>query len=247
MIAGGLGTIGADMTEKIVFPAGTLLVQLGGPGMRIGMGGGAASLDGGRRQRRRARLRLGAARQPRDRAPRPGSHQPLLGARRRTTRSWRSTTSARAACPTPSPSWSTTPAAARASTCARCRSRRSGLAPKEIWCNESQERYVLALAPESLPLFAALCERERCPYAVVGVARDDGRLVLGDGPDDRDDEDRAIDMPMDVLLGKPPKMHARRRRASRAAGGSLDLTGVDLRDGRVSTCCATRRSPPSAS
>ena len=53
----------------------------------------------------------------------------------------------------------------------------TGLAPKEIWCNESQERYVLAIAPESLPLFDALCERERCPFAVVGVATDERQLV----------------------------------------------------------------------
>ena len=83
-------------------------------------------LDGGRRQRRRARLRLGAARQPRDRAPRAGGHQPLLEPRRRTTRCWRSTTSARAGCRTPSPSSSTAPGWGRASTCRRCRSRSRG-------------------------------------------------------------------------------------------------------------------------
>ena len=105
----------------------------------------------------------------------------------------------------------------------------SGLAPKEAWCNESQERYVVALAPGSLGRFAALCERERCPHAVVGVARDDGRLVLGDGPDDRDDEDRAIDMPMEVLLGKPPRMTRDVTRVARDAG-VLDLTGLDVRE-----------------
>jgi phosphoribosylformylglycinamidine synthase len=79
----------------------------------------------------------------------------------------------------------------------------SGLAPKEIWCNESQERYVMAVSPEALPLFTAMCERERCPFAVVGVATDEKQLVLADpaGPD------TPIDMPMDVLLGKPPKSH----------------------------------------
>ena len=105
----------------------------------------------------------------------------------------------------------------------------SGLAPKEAWCNESQERYVVALEPSSLPLFAALCDRERCPYAVVGVARDDGRLILADGPHDLDDEDRAIDMPMEVLLGKPPRMTRDVQRVSRD-GGSIDLAGLDLRD-----------------
>src|SRR5690606_12830516 len=81
----------------------------------------------------------------------------------------------------------------------------SGLAPKEIWSNESQERYVLAIAPGSLEAFRALCERERAPFAVIGVAQDDGQLVLrGTG---RDGEDLvAVDMPMEVLLGKPPRM-----------------------------------------
>ncbi len=58
----------------------------------------------------------------------------------------------------------------------------SGLAPKEIWCNESQERYVLAVAPDALPIFEAMCERERCPFAVVGVVSAERELVLEDGP-----------------------------------------------------------------
>ncbi len=91
----------------------------------------------------------------------------------------------------------------------------SGLAPKEIWCNESQERYVLAIAPESLPEFAALCERERCPCAVVGVATDDGQLVLASAADDADDDDRPIDMPMEVLLGQAPADDPRRRPGAR--------------------------------
>ena len=116
----------------------------------------------------------------------------------------------------------------------------SGLAPKEIWCNESQERYVVALAPESLPLFEALCERERCPYAVVGVRRaTTAGWCSATGRDDRDDEDRAIDMPMDVLLGKPPEDARATSRASARDGGSLDLTGVDLQRGRV-----RRAAPP---
>jgi phosphoribosylformylglycinamidine synthase len=80
----------------------------------------------------------------------------------------------------------------------------SGLAPKEIWCNESQERYVLAINPDLLPLFEQMCARERCPFAVVGVATDEPQLVLEDGPGG----ERVIDMPMDVLLGKPPRCTA---------------------------------------
>jgi phosphoribosylformylglycinamidine synthase len=99
----------------------------------------------------------------------------------------------------------------------------SGLAPKEIWCNESQERYVLAIAPESLDQFAALCERERCPFAVVGVTTEERELKLADG------DDFPIDMPMDVLLGKPPKTQRNVTRVARD-GGTLDLTGVKLEE-----------------
>jgi phosphoribosylformylglycinamidine synthase len=102
----------------------------------------------------------------------------------------------------------------------------SGLAPKEIWCNESQERYVMAIAPESLEQFRAFCERERCPFAVVGVATEERQLVVakkapeGGAP---------VDMPLDVLLGKPPKMH-RDVKSVRRDVPPIDLTGVDLQE-----------------
>ena len=79
----------------------------------------------------------------------------------------------------------------------------SGMAPKEIWSNESQERYVLAIAPESLELFRAFCERERCPFAVVGTATEERQLKVIDP----EHNNSPVDMPMNVLLGKPPKMH----------------------------------------
>src|SRR6185312_13276986 len=85
-----------------------------------------------------------------------------------------------------------------------------GLSPLELWCNEAQERYVLAIAADRLPAFAALCARERCPQAVIGRATDDGQLVLEDALPNagRDDGAHAqpIDMPLGVLLGKPPRM-----------------------------------------
>jgi phosphoribosylformylglycinamidine synthase len=99
----------------------------------------------------------------------------------------------------------------------------TGLAPKEAWCNESQERYTLALDPALMPLFEQMCERERCPYAVVGVATDAADLVLEDGPGG----ERVIDMPMDVLLGKPPKMRRDVQRVARTEP-PLDLTSVAL-------------------
>ena len=78
----------------------------------------------------------------------------------------------------------------------------SELSPMELWCNEAQERYVLALIPGSVPLFAALCERERCPYAVVGEITEDGRLLVTDSLLSA----TPVDMPIDVLLGKAPRM-----------------------------------------
>jgi phosphoribosylformylglycinamidine synthase len=98
----------------------------------------------------------------------------------------------------------------------------SGLSPKEIWSNESQERYVMAIAPESLPQFQAFCERERCPFAVIGVATEEKQLVLSDA-----DQPAPVDMPMNVLLGKPPKMH-RDVKTVRNDIKPIDLTGVDL-------------------
>jgi phosphoribosylformylglycinamidine synthase len=76
------------------------------------------------------------------------------------------------------------------------------LSPMEIWCNESQERYVLAIAPESVAVIQAMCERERCPFAVVGTATAVQQLIV----EDRLDGSLTVDMPMPVLLGKPPKM-----------------------------------------
>jgi phosphoribosylformylglycinamidine synthase len=228
MSAGGLGTISADMTEKIVFPAGTLLVQIGGPGMRIGMGGGAASsmaaganaaeLDFDSVQRgnpeieRRAQEVINHCWGLGDDNPVLAIHDVGAGGLSNAF-----------------PELVDGAGLGARFDLSAVPLEESGLAPKEAWCNESQERYVLALAPDSLPLFASLCERERCPYAVVGVARDDGRLVLADGPDDLDDEHRAIDMPMEVLLGKPPKMVRDVTRVERDPG-TLDLTGLDLKD-----------------
>ncbi|HWP18909.1 MAG TPA: phosphoribosylformylglycinamidine synthase [Burkholderiaceae bacterium] len=222
MIAGGVGQISDGQTKKLPFGAGTLLIQLGGPGMRIGMGGGAASsmaagvnaaeLDFDSVQRgnpeiqRRAQEVINHCWALGDKNPILAIHDvgagglsnafPELvdGADKGATFDLR-----------------------------RVPLEESGLAPKEVWCNESQERYVLAIAPESLPLFEAMCERERCPYAVIGTATDDKELVLEDGPGGQ----RAIDMPMEVLLGKPPKMHRVVERIERR-GAPIDLTGVKL-------------------
>jgi phosphoribosylformylglycinamidine synthase len=223
MIAGGLGVIDATQTKKIEFPAGSLLIQLGGPGMRIGMGGSAASsmatganaaqLDFDSVQRgnpeieRRAQEVINHCWNLQTGNPILAIHDVGAGGLSNafpelTNDAGRGARFDLRAVPL----------------------EESGLAPKEIWCNESQERYVLAIAPESLELFRALCERERCPFAVVGVATEERQLVLADGTDDAN---APVQMPMNVLLGKPPKMHRDVKTVVRQFK-PVNLTGVDL-------------------
>jgi len=221
MIAGGVGAIDAQLTHKIEFPAGTLLIQLGGPGMRIGMGGGAASsmatganaaeLDFDSVQRgnpeieRRAQEVINHCWAQGDKNPILAIHDVGAGGLSNafpelTNDAGRGARFDLRAVPL----------------------EESGLAPKEIWCNESQERYVMAIAPESLEQFKAFCERERCPFAVVGVATEARQLVLAD-----EGKESPVDMPMNVLLGKPPKMHRDVKTIARKFK-PLDLTGVEL-------------------
>ena len=227
MIAGGLGQISESQVKKLPFGAGTLLVQLGGPGMRIGMGGGAASsmaagsntaaLDFDSVQRGNPEIQR-RAQEVINHCWALGAHNPVLaihdvgaggisnafpelvdGAGQGATFDMR-----------------------------KVPLEESGLAPKEIWCNESQERYVLAINPDLMPLFEQMAARERCPYAVVGVATSERELVLEDGPGG----ERVIDMPMDVLLGKPPKTHRDVARVARSEA-PLDLTGIKLEQAAV--------------
>ena len=101
----------------------------------------------------------------------------------------------------------------------------SGMLPREIWCNEAQERYVLAIAPESLKGFAAICERERCPFAVLGSATGDGRLLVFD----KNSNNNTIDIDLSIILGKPPKMlRDVKRVAPRLEALSLD--GIELKE-----------------
>lgn len=99
------------------------------------------------------------------------------------------------------------------------------MSPLEIWCNESQERYVLAVAPEQLPLFDELCRRERAPYAVIGEATVEQHLSLSDSHFN----DQPIDLPLDVLLGKTPKM-TRDVQTLKAQGSALDRQPITLAD-----------------
>ncbi len=95
----------------------------------------------------------------------------------------------------------------------------------QIWCNEAQERYVLAIAAQDLAQFRAICERERCPFAVVGTTTADGRLIVGDTVFNNN----PVDMELMVLLGKPPKMTRDVKRLVRE-GQVFDAAGIDIRE-----------------
>ncbi len=267
MIAGGLGVIDAGQTHKIEFPAGSLLIQLGGPGMRIGMGGSAASsmatgtnaaeLDFDSVQRgnpeieRRAQEVINQCWIQGTTGGPAGSGNPILAIH----------DVGAGGLSNAFPELTNDAGRGARFDLRAIKLEESGMAPKEIWCNESQERYVLAIAPESLAQFEALCERERCPFAVIGVATEERDLVVSDGgvigagtqfpagppqgelappggsephgvgsPGVSGSELRKgapVHMPMNVLLGKPPKMHRDVKTVTRTFK-PLDLTGVDL-------------------
>jgi phosphoribosylformylglycinamidine synthase len=228
MSAGGLGSIAASQTQKIAYPAGTLLIQIGGLGMRIGMGGGAASsmasgtnaaeLDFDSVQRGNPEIER-RAQEVINHCRNAGADNPILSIH----------DVGAGGLSNAFPELVDGAALGARFDLSAVPLEESGLAPKEIWCNESQERYVLAIAPESLPRFAALCERERCPFSVVGEARADGQLVLAPTGTDHAGDDRPIDMPMEVLLGKPPKMCREVDRVIWRAP-ALDLSDLDLRE-----------------
>ncbi len=242
MIAGGLGTIDAGLTTKIEFPAGTLLIQLGGPGMRIGMGGGAASsmatganaaeLDFDSVQRGNPEIER-RAQEVINHCWAQGSDNPILAIH----------DVGAGGLSNAFPELTNDAGRGARFDLRKVPLEESGLAPKEIWSNESQERYVMAIAPESLAQFQAFCERERCPFSVVGVATQERQLFVGNVDlhlplpgEGRDGghaaPSHAVDMPMNVLLGKPPKMHRDVKTVKRGFT-PIDLTGVNLLDAAI--------------
>ncbi|MCW8972833.1 MAG: phosphoribosylformylglycinamidine synthase [Gammaproteobacteria bacterium] len=201
MLAGGLGNIRVEHVEKEIIPPGAQLVVLGGPAMLIGLGGGAASsmtsgesaenLDFASVQRGNPEIER-RCQEVIDRCWQLGEHNPIVSIHdvgagglsnampELVNDAGRGARFELRAIPNDEP----------------------GMSPMEIWCNEAQERYVMAIMPEEMERFAAICERERAPYAVIGEATAEQQLVLGDGHFDNS----PIDMPLEVLLGKPPKM-----------------------------------------
>jgi phosphoribosylformylglycinamidine synthase len=201
MLAGGLGSLRAQHAHKKAIPPGSLLIQLGGPGLLIGMGGGAASsmgagsnvadLDFDSVQRDNAEIER-RAQEVIDRCWQLGEANPILsihdvGAGGLSNAlpelvhgSGRGARIELRAVPVED----------------------TGMSPREIWCNEAQERYVLAIAPRSLEGFRNICARERCPFAVLGTATDDGHLLVTDSKLGQN----PVDVDLGLILGKPPKM-----------------------------------------
>lgn len=202
MLAGGIGNIRDDQTKKLALPPGTLLIVLGGPGMRIGLGGGAASsmtsgsnaesLDFDSVQRGNPEMER-RAQEVIDRCWSCGEENPILAIH----------DIGAGGLSNAMPELADLSGHGARLSLDKVPVEEKGMSPLEVWCNESQERYALAIAPESLEKFDDFCRRERCPYAVLGSISEDGELIV----EGRAGEDRAVQMPMDVLLGKPPRMH----------------------------------------
>jgi len=222
VIAGGIGNVRRVHVEKRPVPAGAPLVLLGGPAMLIGLGGGAASsqgsgtgsetLDFASVQRGNPEMQR-RAQQVIDACWAIGEANPILiihdvGAGGLSN-----------AVPEV-----VAPGGGRIEL-ARVPSDEPGMSPLEIWCNEAQERYVLALEADALEGFMALCRRERCPVAVIGAAADDGRLVVAY---ERTGE-CVVDMPIADLLGRLPRMQRSARRRRRRGDG-FDAESVDARE-----------------
>ena len=237
MIAGGLGNIEASQSHKLQFAPGTLLIQLGGPGMLIGLGGGAASsmttgsntadLDFASVQRGNPEIQR-RCQEVIDRCWQQGDANPILSIH----------DVGAGGLSNAMPELADSAGLGARFELREVHIEEPGMSPREIWSNESQERYVLAIAPERLADFRAICERERCPFAVLGEATADGHLTVTD----RHFGNKPVDMEMQVLLGKPPKMT---RNVSRRAVHvpPFDTTDSDLAE----ACMRVLRLPTVAS
>jgi phosphoribosylformylglycinamidine synthase len=228
MLAGGYGNIRDGHVQKGEIPVGGKLIVMGGPAMLIGLGGGAASsmasgvssadLDFASVQRDNPEMER-RAQEVIDRCWALGEANPIrfihdVGAGGLSN---------------------ALPELVKDGGCGGLFELRAvpnaepGMSPLEIWCNEAQERYVLAVAPADLETFEALCQRERCPYAVVGEATQAHHLEVRDGHFSAEGATPPVDLPMSVLFGKPPKMQREFDRRPREMSGVM-LDNLDLRE-----------------
>ncbi|MBF8675662.1 phosphoribosylformylglycinamidine synthase [Pseudomonas fulva] len=222
MLAGGMGNIREDHVQKGEITVGAKLIVLGGPAMLIGLGGGAASsvatgassadLDFASVQRENPEMER-RCQEVIDRCWQLGEHNPIafihdVGA---------------GGISNAFPELVNDGGRGGRFELRNVPNDEPGMAPHEIWSNESQERYVLAVSAEDFERFQAICERERCPFAVVGEATAEPHLTVTDSHFGN----TPVDMPLDVLLGKPPRMH---RSVTREAelGDDFDPSTLDL-------------------
>ena len=224
MLAGGLGSIRSEHTQKHLLPDGALLIQLGGPGMLIGLGGGAASsmdtganaenLDFDSVQRGNPEMQR-RAQEVIDRCWQMGDNNPILSIH----------DVGAGGISNALPELVHGGGKGAKFELRAVPSEERGMSPMQIWSNEAQERYVLAISPQRLDEFKALCERERCPFAVLGQAINDDNLVVHD----EEFNNNAVDMPLSVLLGKPPKMTRKVKRET-VNLPAFDSGKIKLRD-----------------
>jgi phosphoribosylformylglycinamidine synthase len=228
MLAGGIGNIAAEQAHKQPLTEGTHFIHLGGPGFLIGLGGGAASsmasganteaLDFDSVQRANPEMER-RCQEVIDACWRMGERNPILSIH----------DVGAGGLSNALPELAHSGGVGASFELRQVPIEEPGMTPMQIWSNEAQERYVLAVAPGRLEDFRRICERERCPFAVVGHARGDGALVVEDSLF----RDRPVDMPLEVLLGKPPRMERHAKREAR------ELAALDL--GRISLEEAARR------
>ncbi|MFK8329176.1 phosphoribosylformylglycinamidine synthase [Pseudomonas sp. BJa5] len=224
MLAGGLGNIREDHVQKGEITVGAKLIVLGGPAMLIGLGGGAASsvatgassadLDFASVQRENPEMER-RCQEVIDRCWQLGDNNPIafihdVGA---------------GGISNAFPELVNDGGRGGRFELRNVPNDEPGMAPHEIWSNESQERYVLAVSAVDFERFKAICERERCPFAVVGEATEEAHLTVTDSHFNN----TPVDMPLDVLLGKPPRMH---RSVTREAelGDDFDPASLELGD-----------------
>jgi phosphoribosylformylglycinamidine synthase len=224
MLAGGMGNIREDHVQKAEISVGGKLIVLGGPAMLIGLGGGAASsmatgasaadLDFASVQRENPEMER-RCQEVIDRCWQLGENNPIkfihdVGA---------------GGLSNAFPELVNDAGRGGRFELRNVPNDEPGMSPLEIWCNESQERYVLSVDAADLERFAAICERERCPFAVVGEATEEPHLTVADSHFDN----KPVDMPLNVLLGKAPRMH---RSANREAeqGDDFAAAQVDIEE-----------------
>ncbi|QFU25364.1 phosphoribosylformylglycinamidine synthase [Shewanella eurypsychrophilus] len=224
MLAGGLGNIREDHVQKGEITVGAKLIVLGGPAMNIGLGGGAASsmtsgesnedLDFASVQRENPEMER-RCQEVIDRCWQMGDNNPIqfihdVGA---------------GGLSNAFPELVNDGERGGKFELRDVPSDEPGMSPLEIWCNESQERYVMSVAPENLDTFIAICERERAPFSVVGVATEERHLSLSD----EHFGDKPIDLPLEVLLGKAPKM-SRDVVSAKAESPAVDQSKIEIKE-----------------